>query len=103
MKIKIGLNVLRTVAFLAFLWLLLEGMRVWYLAPERIKGFLSIGRFFVGPWLAVFTVGAGGTHAKRLSDGALQTAWANEVLRVEATSDGRDDVRGAARHSSYRS
>ena len=73
---KVGIKALRLVALLAFLWLFLEGMRVWYLAPGRIEEFMSLGRFFLGPWFAVFAAGAGGSHAKRLSEGALETARA---------------------------
>jgi len=81
---KIGIRVLRVVALLVFIWMAVEGMRVYYFARADLARFMEVAKFLLGPWFAVFSVAAGGSHFKR---------W-TEALALKAKNGAKTDLQG---------
>lgn len=67
-RFDVGIKALRWLTFLLILWMALEGMRVYYF-DLNIERFLKITDFLKGPWFAMFSVAAGGSHLKRWTEG----------------------------------
>jgi hypothetical protein len=67
-RFDVGIKALRWLTFLIILWMVLEAMRVYYLNLD-MKRFLMVTDFLKGPWFAMFSVAAGGSHLKRWTEG----------------------------------
>ncbi len=65
---KTGIKLLRLVALIVFVWMALEAIRVNYFKSADLERFLQLAKFLLGPWFAVFFVGAGGNHFKRWTE-----------------------------------
>jgi hypothetical protein len=83
---KAGIKVLRVVALLVFIWMAVEGIRAYYFAGADLARYMEVAKFLLGPWFAVFSVAAGGSHFKR---------W-TETLKIknEAKSNGLQGITG---------
>jgi len=83
---KIGIKALRVVAFLVFIWMAAEGIRAYYFAHADLIRYMEVAKFLLGPWFAVFSVAAGGSHFKRYT----------ETLKAksEAKSNGLQGITG---------
>jgi len=81
---KIGIKALRVVAFLVFIWMAAEGIRAYYFARADLERYMEVAKFLLGPWFAVFSVAAGGSHFKR---------W-TEALALKAKNGGKTDLQG---------
>lgn len=82
---RVGLQSLRWLSYLLLAWMAAEGIRRYYSGVDMAR-FLDLARFLLGPWFAVFTVAAGGSHFKR---------W-TESLKVkgEAAKNGLQGITG---------
>jgi hypothetical protein len=67
-RFDVGIKALRWLTFLVILWMVLEAMRVYYFGLDTER-FLKITEFLRGPWFAMFSVAAGGSHLKRWTEG----------------------------------
>jgi hypothetical protein len=65
---KVGIKVLRVVALLVFIWMAAEGIRAYYFAQADLGRYMEVAKFLIGPWFAVFSVAAGGSHFKRWTE-----------------------------------
>jgi hypothetical protein len=65
---KMGIKVLRVVALLIFIWMAVEGIRVYYFRQTDLARYMEVAKFLLGPWFAVFSVAAGGNHFKRWTE-----------------------------------
>ena len=65
---KIGIKALRVVALLVFIWMAAEGIRAYYSAGADLVRYMEVAKFLLGPWFAVFSVAAGGSHFKRWTE-----------------------------------
>jgi hypothetical protein len=63
-----GLVTLRALGVVMFAWLFFEGVRLWYMDRGALETFKKLGEFFLGPWSAVFAVGALGSAGKKVAD-----------------------------------
>jgi hypothetical protein len=81
---KAGIKVLRVVALLVFIWMAVEGIRAYYFARADLVRYMEVAKFLLGPWFAVFSVAAGGSHFKR---------W-TETLALKAKNGGKTDLQG---------
>jgi len=84
--VKTGIKMLRIVALLVFVWMAAEGIRAYYFARADLARYMEVAKFLLGPWFAVFSVAAGGSHFKR---------W-TETLKIknEAKSNGLQGITG---------
>lgn len=65
---KVGIKIIRVVSLLTFIWLAVEGIRAYYFKNADLDRYMTVAKFLVGPWFAMFSVAAGGSHFKRLTE-----------------------------------
>ena len=64
---KAGIRLLRWITLAVVLWLVLEAARVYYFNLD-IDRFMKVAEYLRGPWFAMFSVAAGGSHLKRWTE-----------------------------------
>jgi hypothetical protein len=77
---KIGIKVVRVVSMLVFIWMAVEGIRCYYFARADLARYMEVAKFLLGPWFAMFSVAAGGSHLKRWTE-ALKIKVENRHLQ----------------------